>query len=322
MIRITHDDLVVLQADLMDAYAQLDAHERKLIDADTIVTNLTSAIASIQSFGLSQELREFYNLDPMLESLSHRDPNTLSASYAIEGIGTKVSEALKKFVEYIKEILARIQVFFQRLFNVVDKKGKEVLQCITHLDYNKQVSIMNKDRLGKLGVAGLAINKYLMSHISVSIDSAMYITDAKNHLTKFATNFPGVLNVDSGGLKLENDAIKFEPLTLKEANYDAETIRTIITSYTDRTKTVGPIRVGLLRAVNSISMLNLAGPAAAAGHFNDLRLTIKTDTFAYSLVGKIQSITARNILAFHKCITPVEATVVIDDPNYQLPSAA
>ena len=322
MIRITHGDLVALQSDLMDAYMQLDEYERKVVDADAVVANLTSVIASIQSFGLSQELREFYNLDPMLESLSHRDPNTLSASYAIEGIGTKVSEALKKFVEYIKEILVRIQVFFQRLFNVIDKKGKEVLQCINHLDYNKQVSIMSKDKLAKLGVAGLAINKYLMEHISVGADSVRYIENMKEALTQFASNFPDTLNTDGGGLKLADGAVEFKQQTLKEANYDASTIKNIVTTYVERSKTVGPIRVGLLKVVNTIGTMNFAGAAIADGSFNDLRLALKTDTFAYSLTGKIQSITARNILAFHKCIGPVEGTVVIDDPNYQLPNAA
>ena len=214
-------------------------------------------------------------------------------------------------------------MFFQRLFNVVDKKGKEVLQCINHLDYDKQVSIMSKERLNKLGVAGLAINKYLMSRIQISSDHIRYMKDMKTKLTTLAENLPGVLNVDGGGsLRLENDAIKFELLSLKEANYDATTIRTIVTSYTERTRTIGPIRVGLVRIANTFEIGNWAGQSIASGHFNDLRLALKTDTFAYSLTGKIQSITARNILAFHKCIGPVEGTVVIDDPNYQLPNAA
>lgn len=316
MIRITHSDLVALQSDLMDAYMQLDEYERKVVDADAVVANLTSVIASIQSFGLSQELREFYNLDPMLESLSHRDPNTLSASYAIEGIGTKVSEALKKFVEYIKEILARIQVFFQRLFNVVDKKGKEVLQCINHLDYDKQVSIMSKERLYKLGKAGLIINKYLMSRIQVSADRMKYVRDMKKKLAVVASELKGILNVDyDGSLKLESDIIKFESLSLRDAGYDENMIRETITTYTERTRTVDPIRVGLLRIANDYVAGRWAAQAFANDSFNDMKLAIKTDTFAYSLDGKIQSIFARNILAFHKCIVPVDSTITIDDHN-------
>ena len=108
MIYIDKSDICQLHAELMDVYVQLDDYQRKVIDADVTMMHLTDAVESIKKLGNTPEVRDFYKIDVILESLAHRDPQTLSAAAAMEGVGNAIGEALKKFVAYAKELIAKM----------------------------------------------------------------------------------------------------------------------------------------------------------------------------------------------------------------------
>lgn len=325
MIKIDKSDICMLHAELMDAYVQLNDFERKVIDADNVVIHLTQAVESIKELGNTPQVRDFYKVDAILESLTHRDPNFLSVASACEGIGNAISEAFKKFVAYIKELLAKIAVFFQRLFNVVDKKAKEVMTAIRFLNFDKPVSLLKKEKIIKLGVTANNLNKHLMTHISISPMEVRFISGMKEVLNKFSMAHPGVLVPNGDGLKLDDSATAFENMTLKEAQLEANDIRGICVSYLDRSKSIGPIKSGFVKMMGFFDTMNYAGVALASGQFNDIRLAIKTDAFMYSLTGKIQSIIARNIMSFYKCIDDGEIVYepeVVDDGTHALPNKA
>ena len=325
MIFIDKSDICQLHAELLDAYVQLDDAERRMIDADTVVVNLTNAVESIKSLGNTPEVRDFYKIDTILESLTHRDPNTLTAASAMEGVGNAIGEAIKKFVAYVKELIAKISLFFQRLFNVVDKKGKEVLTAIRFLNYDKKVTILPQDKTTKIFVCGAMLHKHLMSRINVTGNMLQYIKGMDGVLKQFAMQSGGVLVSDGNGLSIADGATDFESLTLKEGKWDANNIRTAVTMYTDRQNSVGPIRAGFNKLANTLSMMDYAAPAAAMGAFNDVKLAFKTDSFAYSMIGKLQGILARNILGFYKCIDRDGEVVYepeVDDGTHALPNKA
>ena len=302
MIYIDKSDICQLHAECLEAYVQLDEFERRVIDADVTMTHLTDAVESIKHLGNTPEVRDFYKIDAILESLTHRDPNTLSAASAMEGVGSAIGDALKKFVAYVKDLIAKISLFFQRLFNVVDKKGKEVLQAIRFLNYDKKIMLLPQDKTSKLFVAGGMLHKHLMSHINVAGNMLQYIKGMDGVLKQFAMQSNGVLTSDGNGLYIAEGADKFEELTLKEGKWNANNIRAAVTMYNDRQKSVGPIRAGFNKIANMISMMDYAPAAVAQGAFNDVKLAFKTDSFAYSMIGKMQGILARNILGFYKCI--------------------
>ena len=328
MTPIDKSDICTLHAELIDAYIELTAREQQIIDADRTLVHLTEAVETIRDLGNLPEVRAIYQLDHAIESVVHRDPGTLSANCAIEALGTTISEGFKKFLTYMKELIIRIGVFFQRLIGQVDKKAKEVLTHLQFMNWDKKVSIIEKAKLLKLGLAERDLQEHLGKRINIDPNGMRFVQDMDKVLDAFAKVHHGVLSTsNSGSLVLEKEAAEFNDLTLKEASYDEATIKSIIVNYTQRTKDVGPIKAGLNSLANAMIRHTSVYPAFTKQMEIDIRLAFKTDTFIYSLTAKLHAIVSRCILGFYKCIDKkgdvvYEPEVVNDDPSHALPYAA
>lgn len=117
------DTILDDMAELTEIKGEIEALVGQLPELDAVYENLTSSIELLNNAKDKDEVVLTLNVDGSLEALLGVAEEKITAKAALEGLGDKLKEWWKKFVDWIKKIIQMIKDFWRRK---TDKRFKDL----------------------------------------------------------------------------------------------------------------------------------------------------------------------------------------------------
>ena len=187
---------------LSDAYEQVVAAEGRVAEVEMAMDNCKSAVESIEKFGVtattmavfngSNELDQILGLENLdleaIESLGAAVKKVRKENY-VSGLEGKLSEYWGKFVQFLKDLWAKIKRWFKELF---DKNAKAV-RIVNEAQKKGVFKYLPKDKKAKM---------LSPAQVSAALKAADAILDCVKAAAKASFPAPSAEVLKAAGLKL------------------------------------------------------------------------------------------------------------------------
>ena len=117
--------------ELGEVKAEIESLIGELPEMDAIYDNLTASIQCLTDAKNKDEAVLTLNIDHSIESLLSVAEDKITAKAALEGLGDKLKEWWKKFVDFIKRLCEKIKNFFVNLFSGKKDMAKTTATALT-----------------------------------------------------------------------------------------------------------------------------------------------------------------------------------------------
>lgn len=128
---VSNLEVAELTNDIMTAYESLDEQIRGLNEVSALMDNIHTSLELLGTYGDSAIAQ--LNIDKGLEELLGVPEKMITAQKAVEGLGDKLHEMWKAFVEWVKSTVSKILEFFtgnskmiQSLQEQIKKMGADI----------------------------------------------------------------------------------------------------------------------------------------------------------------------------------------------------
>ena len=276
------------------------------------VNRLCAIQEDLETCFYSQESYDVLNLAGHLYELVDCSAESITSQIAVEGIGDKIKEAMKKFWEMIKSVIQKVADFFKNIFSGVVTKA-EALKASggANIDFSYEANVLSKDQWSKLEPAALVLREYAEKNISKTPTTIEMSAGILQEVQELAKKFPDVLEYSGSQLSFKEEITKTEKKSLQSLGWGTsqamQVAEFLIKNY-DRTSKLGEIATRAANAYESAAASLMKkigdGSVGSADANNQLKLAFQVLTKSYVLLARANKYGGQLIKAFTAASKP------------------